>query len=341
MYNVGGGSGVCPNSLTADDSYLFSGGRCILLALSVIQLVYVLALAPLIAGIISAIEERIESKRGPSIFQPYYDLLKLFRKENVIPAKSSPIFRIGPYVTFSLYMLLTLVLPIITAFPLQFGPVVDFIGGGLTFGAAATFKKLMALDSRSNYAHLGTSRSASIGALSEPITVLIFIMLGVISKTNNPYIINNVLQTSMTWYLSLVHWFVAAAFFMVLLVETGKLPIESHSTAELGAIDQSMEIEYSGSDLAFFKWGGYAKQFLLMSVFLNVYTVPFWVPMKMNFYSVFIYMGIQLLKLVGLAIVFAFFEESVSKFRLLKNFDYIAVAFSMAFLSFLVFSISG
>ncbi len=308
--------------------------------LSVIQLVYVLMLAPLVAGIISTIEEKIESKKGPSIFQPYYDLIKLFRKENVVPAKSSPVFRIGPYIAFALYMLLTLVLPIITAFPLQFGPVVDFIGGGLTFGAAATFKKLMALDSRSNYAHLGTSRSASIGALSEPITVLIFIMLGVISKTNNPYVINNVLQTSTAWYLSLVHWFIAAAFFMVLLVETGKLPIESHSTAELGTIDQSMEIEYSGSDLAFFKWGGYVKQFLLMSVFLNVYTVPFWVPMKMDFGSILIYMVIQLLKLTGLAIIFAFFEESVSKFRLLKNFDYISIAFSLAFLSFLAFSVS-
>jgi formate hydrogenlyase subunit 4 len=311
-----------------------------LIILSVIQLVYVLALAPLIAGLIATIEERIESKKGPSIFQPYYDLFKLFRKESVVPSAASPLFRIGPYVTFALYMLLTLVLPIITAFPLQFGPVVDFIGGGLTFGAAATFKKLTALDSRNNYSHLGTSRSASIGALSEPITVLIFIILGVISQTNNPYVINNVLQTSTSWYLSLVHWFVAAAFFMVLLVETGKLPIESHSTAELGAIDQSMEMEYSGTDLAFFKWGGYAKQFLLMSVFLNVYTVPFWVPMRMNFNAVFIYMGIQLLKLIALSIVFSFLEETVSKFRLFKNFDYISIAFAMAFLSFLAFNVS-
>ncbi|HEU24086.1 MAG: formate hydrogenlyase subunit 4 [Mesoaciditoga sp.] len=311
-----------------------------LVLLSIIQLFYVLTLAPLIVGIISRLEEKIESKEGPSIFQPYRDLIKLFRKENVVPEQSSPIFRIGPYISFALYMLLTLVLPIITAFPLQFGPVVDFIGGGLVFGAAGTIKKITSLDSRNNYSHLGTSRSASMSALSEPITVLIFIMLGVISQTNNPYVINNVLQTSTSWYLSLTHWFVAAAFFMVLLIETGKLPIESHSNAELGAIDQSMEMEYSGTDLAFFRWGSYVKQFLLMSVFLNVYTIPFWIPMKMNFEFIFIYMGIQLLKLIGLSIVFAFFEESVSKFRLFKNFDYISIAFSLAFLSFLAFYVS-
>jgi hydroxymethylglutaryl-CoA lyase len=84
-----------------------------------------------------------------------------------------------------------------------------------------SLKKLAALDSRNNYAHLGTSRAASMGALSEPITVLIFIMFGVISKTHNPYVINNVFQSSISWYYSLTHWFTAFAFFMVLLIEIG------------------------------------------------------------------------------------------------------------------------
>ncbi|NOY08999.1 MAG: formate hydrogenlyase subunit 4, partial [Spirochaetes bacterium] len=157
-----------------------------LVALSIFQLSYVLLLSPLIFGILAKLEERIESKQGPGIFQPYYDIFKLLRKESVIPSVASPLFKSAPYISFSFYMLLTLVLPIITAFPLSFGPTVDFIGGGLTFGAAATIKKLSSLDSRSNYSHLGTSRASSVGALAEPIIVLIFIMLGVLSKTNNP-----------------------------------------------------------------------------------------------------------------------------------------------------------
>ncbi|MCL5737821.1 MAG: NADH-quinone oxidoreductase subunit H, partial [Bacteroidetes bacterium] len=139
-----------------------------LLLLSLLQLTYILLLAPLAAGILAKIEEVLESKKGPSIFQPYYDISKLFRKESIVPSAASPFFRVAPYITFALYLFLTLVLPIITAFPLTFGPVVDFIGGGLVFGAAAAIKKLAAIDSRSNYSHLGTSRSASIGALSEP-----------------------------------------------------------------------------------------------------------------------------------------------------------------------------
>jgi formate hydrogenlyase subunit 4 len=232
---------------------------------------------------------------------------------------------------------LTLVLPIITAFPLTFGPVVDFIGGGLVFGAAAAIKKLAALDSRNNYSHLGTSRAASIGALSEPIMLLIFIMLGVISHTNNPYVINNILQTSGAWYGSLVHWFVTIAFFMVLIVETGKLPIESHSMGELGMIDQSMEMEYSGRELALYKWGSYMKHFLLMNVFMNVLAVPFLVPMALSIPAVLVYALINFVKILVLVVVFALLNESVSKYRLFKIFDYVAVTFVFAFLAALVF----
>ena len=300
---------------------------------SVLQLIYVILLAPLIAGILAFIKERIESKQGPSVFQPYYDLFKLFQKESLVPKVASPIFRIGPYINFALYMLLIIILPIITGFPLTFGPTADFIGGGLIFGAASLIKKITALDSRNNYSHLGTARAASVGALAEPMIVLIFILCGIISNTNNPYVINNIFQTSWSWFFSIVHLFIASAFGMIIIIETGKLPIESKTQAEFGMIDQAMELEYSGTELAFYKWGGYIKHFLLMSVFLNVFTIPFWVPMEgASFGYVVIYSFIHFLKMVLLVIIIALIEESISKYRLYKIFDYMAVAFVLTLL---------
>ncbi len=307
---------------------------------SFIEIVYVLLAAPLIIGVLRSLEERIESKQGPSIFQPYYDLIKLFHKESIVPEISSPIFRFGPYAIVMFYAFLAMILPIITAFPLAFAPSADFIGGGLFFGAAAAIKKFSAIDSRSNYAHLGTSRSASLAVFAEPITVLIFIMLGVISNTNNPFVINQVLRSSPQWYFSLVHGFVLAAFFMILIVETGQLPVESHTNGELGMIDQAMPFEYTGADLAMYKLGSYMKTFILLSVFLNVYIIPFGVPMESSgFWSIIIYMGIHLLKLLGLIVIFALLNTTVSKFRLYKNFDYLAVAFAFAFLASLAYYI--
>ncbi|WP_025270519.1 respiratory chain complex I subunit 1 family protein [Hippea sp. KM1] len=308
---------------------------------SVMQLFFVAAFAPLIVGIFNKLLEIYQSKEGPPILQPYYDLAKLFRKQSVIPQVASDLFQVVPYITFSMYLFLTLVLPIITGFPLIFGPTVDFIGGGLIFAAIATLKKLAALDSRNNYSHMGVSRASSIGALSEPIIVLIFITFGAISHTNNPYVVNNILQTSTHWYASLVHWFVVFAFFMALLIETGKLPIESHTNNEFGMIDQAIEMEYSSKELAFMRWGSYIKQFLLMSVFLNDFLFPFFLPMKPDFWSVCVYSVIHLIKLTILVFIIATIQSTISKYKLFKNFEYVAIAFSFALLAILVFYTTG
>ena len=304
-----------------------------LLFYSLLQLIYVILLAPLIAGILSKIEERIESKQGPSVFQPYYDIIKLLKKESLVPEVASPLFRIGPYINFAFYMLLIIILPIITGFPLTFGPTADFIGGGLIFGAAALIKKITALDSRNNYSHLGTARASSVGALAEPFVVLIFILCGIISNTNNPYVINNIFQTSHLWFFSIVHLFIASAFAMIIIIETGKLPIESKTQAEFGMIDQAMELEYTGPDLAIYKWGSYIKHFLLMSVFLNVFAFPFFVPMEgASFTDIIFYSFIHFIKMVVLTVIFAFIEESISKYRLYKIFDFMAVTFVITLL---------
>lgn len=312
-----------------------------LILLSILQLLYVIALSPLIIGILNFFDERLSSRGGPSIFQEYYNLLKYFKKQSIYPNTASSFFSYTPYITFAMYLFLTLVLPIITAFPLTFGPIVDFVGGGLIFSAASTLLKLAALDSKNNYSILGASRSSSIGIFTEPVILLIFIMFGVISGTNNPYVINNILQTSTTWYYSLVHLFIALAFFFVLMIETGQLPIESHSLNELGSIDSLLIHEYSGRELALLKWGNYIKQFILMNVFLNIYTLPFFVPMKLNLISIFTYMFINLFKIIVLLIIFAFINSVISKYRLFKIFDYIAIAFSFALIAMLVFIISG
>lgn len=63
---------------------------------SILEILYVVALAPLFAGVQHSLEERLESQQDPTIFQPYFDLAKLFHKESPVPEVSSPIFRPGP-----------------------------------------------------------------------------------------------------------------------------------------------------------------------------------------------------------------------------------------------------
>ena len=88
-------------------------------------------------------------------------------------------------------------------------------------------------------------------------------------------------------------------------------------------------------------WGGYVKQFLLMSVFLNVFAVPFWVPMKASLGPLAVYLLIHFVKMLVLTLIFALINETVSKYRLYKNFDFIAMSFAFALLAGLAFYVTG
>ena len=57
--------------------------------LQIAQVVTVLALAPLLQGVILQWEERVQRAQGPGIFQPYRDLWKLFHKQGVVPETAS------------------------------------------------------------------------------------------------------------------------------------------------------------------------------------------------------------------------------------------------------------
>gem|GEM_PF-2510581 len=45
------------------------------------QVLFTLLMAPLFSGIMVKLKANVESRKGPSIFQPYFDLIKLFKKK--------------------------------------------------------------------------------------------------------------------------------------------------------------------------------------------------------------------------------------------------------------------
>ena len=55
-----------------------------------------LAFAPLIQGVMRSLRARLQGRPGPSPLQPYRDLLKLARKEALIPEGSSVLVLAAP-----------------------------------------------------------------------------------------------------------------------------------------------------------------------------------------------------------------------------------------------------
>src|SRR5271170_4275300 len=106
------------------------------IALNIAQLAFVFALSPLFAGILTRCKEMAQSKRGPSIFQPYRDLRKLFGKDERVPDESSWIFRAAPYFVFVVPLIITLLIPVLTNFPLFFAFAGDMLAAGFIFAVS-------------------------------------------------------------------------------------------------------------------------------------------------------------------------------------------------------------
>jgi formate hydrogenlyase subunit 4 len=306
------------------------------------QVASMLAFAPLITGVIAKVEAQIQFRKGPSPLQPYYDIAKFFRKESLWPQTASPFFEVAPVIAVAAYCSIALLIPILTSFPLPLGTAGDILGGALLFGLAGFVTALAGVDSGSLYAGIGSSRTQSVATLVEPTLIFVFFTVALVSGTDLPYALNATLQDSASQYFRPSHLLAAAAFFLMLLVDTGRVPIESQSsTLEFGMIDEARLFEHSGPAMALFKWAASMKQFLLYVVFLNVLVVPWGLADARGAAGVLLALVLLLAKMVGLGLVIVVIESSVAKLRLFRIPDFMGAGFVLSVLAILVFYLAN
>jgi formate hydrogenlyase subunit 4 len=238
------------------------------------QVLTVLALAPLLQGIILQFEERVQRGQGPGIFQPYRDLWKLFHKRLVVPETASWLFWVTPVVAFTCMMTVPILIPVITDFPLPLSNMGDILGGGLILTLGSFMITLAGLDTSSAYGGIGSSRSVMVAVLAEPTLILVFVGITLLAKAMLPFVVNHLLVSSWAVYWEPAHIFLAAAFFILLLVETDRMPIHSSTHIEVYMIEEARVLEYSGLLLALIRWASMMKQFILYTIFCNVLILP-------------------------------------------------------------------
>jgi formate hydrogenlyase subunit 4 len=300
------------------------------------QVMLLLAAAPLVSGVISRFEARIQSRRGPSIWQPYFDIIKYFGKESLRPQGSSWLFRAAPVIAFACYCTVALLIPILSHFPLPLGFMGDILGGAFILALAGFVTALAALEGGSPYTGLGGSRAIAIGSLVEPTLIAVFFAIALLSHSDNPYLMGATIQASVGAWFRPGHLLAAAAFFFMLLVDTGRIPIESSGTLELGMIDEARLLEHAGPEFAFYKWGGALKQFLLFTVFLNVLVAPWGLATTPTPSALFIAVVTLLGKMLLLGSVIGLIEISFAKLRLFRIPEFMAAGFVIAVLAVLI-----
>ncbi len=310
--------------------------------LQVLQSAVVVLLAPLYAGVLSRAESMVASKRGPSVFQPYRDLAKLLRKASATSDQASWVFRGAPFVVFSCYLTVSVIVPIITSQPLPLAFLSDLIGGAFVFGLAAFTMALAGLDTASPEGGLGASRATWVGSLAEPALILVFFTVGVLSASDNPYLMNHAVAASPYAMILPTHLLGTVAFFMLVLVENGRIPIENPAgTIEVSMIEEGRALEYSGRGYALIRWASWMKLFLFASIFMNVFVIPWGLGSAHSLVGGLVAIPVLLGKLAicGLAIVVI--DSSFAKLRFFRIAEFLGASFLLALLGIAISYVVG
>ena len=301
--------------------------------LQIAQVITVVGMAPLIQGIILQFEERVQRSQGPGIFQPYRDLWKLFHKQIVIPQTASWLFWLTPIVAFTCMLTVPILIPVLTDYPLPLSDMGDILGGGLILTLGSFMIILAGLDTSSAYGGIGSSRAAMVAILAEPTLILVFVGITLLAKAMIPFVVNHLLASNWPAYWSPAHLFLVAAFFILLLVETDRMPIHSSTHIEVYMIEEARILEYSGPLLALLKWASAMKQFILYTIFCNVLVLPWGLSMKGTAIGAVGAAAGLIIKFVMVAAMVVFVETAQSRLRFYRYQEPLAASFLLAVLS--------
>jgi formate hydrogenlyase subunit 4 len=311
-------------------------------AVQALQVLVVLVFAPLISGAISQVEARFQGRRGPRVLQPYYDLAKLFQKETLVPEGASLWFLAAPVIAFTAFLTVPLLIPVLTNFPLPLGYMGDIMGGGFILALGGFSVALAAAGTGGPYAQLGSSRAMTFGALIEPAVLFVVFAVALITTTDLPYAMAAVDRSSLAQALRPAHLLAALAFFLVVLSDTGRIPVETHTgTIELGMIDEARAFEHSGPALALLKWGSAAKQLVLYVILADVLSAPWGLAGTRRLGAVLLAVPVLLGKALAIGTVFSLIDNSFSKLRLYKITEFMASAFALAAMAVVVLYVGG
>ena len=296
------------------------------------QLVLLLLLAPLLSGLIKNWKAKLQNRRGPRIWQPYFDILKFLRKDMVISGHASWVFAATPYVVFVSALVVGLMVPLVSAqAPLSlFGGALAVVG---LLALGRFFLALGGLDPASAFGGMGSSREMTIAAIAEPAMMLAIFTVAITAGTTNLSHIVSASQGPGWKFLEPAHALAFAAMFIVLLAETGRIPVDNPAThLELTMIHEAMLLEYSGRYLAFIEWGASIKQLVLMALLVNIF-FPVGLAAESTPAAFALGLFFFVAKLAVLAGAVVLVEFTNAKLRLFRVPDLLSAAFILATLA--------
>lgn len=287
----------------------------------IINLIILLIVPFLMAGVIKKTKAFWGGRKGASIFQPLYDFVKLLKKDFVISKTTSGIFKIAPVVQLASVLFASMFVP------LACGSALINVAAGLiifayTLSLGKFFSLISAMDTGSSFEGMGASREACFTTIVEPAFFMLIASIMVLSGNYTFDALQNIL-TSAGSYGVLIQIFAVVVLFIMILIEGSRVPVDDPAThLELTMIHEVMILDNSGSDLAFFTWANSIKMLLLSS--LIAYIV---IPQGLaDWMAVLAYLLIMFL----ISVVIGTVESAMARFRMSHVFEFVFLMSSFA-----------
>jgi formate hydrogenlyase subunit 4 len=301
------------------------------IVLSVLQALFLLAIAPLVTGIIRKIKAYMQQRRGASIFQPYRDIAKYFHKDSVVSRETSWIF------SMAAVLIAALLVPVFVTRTLGF--VGDLIVVVYLLGTVRFFTALAALDAGSAFGGMGSSREMMVSSIVEPTMLLSIFAMGLITGTTSLGSIASALSISGIDLVRPALFLASAAFLISTIAENARVPVDNPTThLELTMIHEGMILEYSGKKLGLMELSGMTRLVLYFTILSNVF-FPWGIANDLSAISIGAGLVAILVKVLFLALIIAIIESSISKLRLFRLPNLLTVSFTLALLAVMSFYI--
>lgn len=218
-----------------------------------------LLLAMLYDGVDRVVHARMQRRLGPPYLQPFYDLMKLFVKENIVPRRAVAwVFNSAPALAVTAVLLVFLYVPM-GSMPPILGTSGDLILIVYLFALSAVAMVAGGFASGSPYANIGAQREMVLMMSYEvPLSIVVTTLAYFAYKNGMPGE-----PFSLSTFVAMPIWGVADwigilglfALFLALMAvvpaEVGKVPMDiAEAKTE---ILEGLISEYSGRNLAMFK----------------------------------------------------------------------------------------
>jgi formate hydrogenlyase subunit 4 len=267
------------------------------------------ALAPLLPGTVQSLKGRLQGRRGVSPLQPYRVLRRLWGKSTVDPIGSGPVYRVAPAVATACMLFGFALVPLA-------GRSADWSLGNdalVLVGLLALARFVMAAaawDTGNGFALMGAARDLMLAVFGEALLALALLVAALPARSTDLVAMSEAAAGADIWGEP-AHWCGALAFALVVLVETGRQPIDNPDThLELTMIHEGPLLEYAGRDLAYLHWVAAARHWLVL-----VLATQLFLPHPAGF-------GAGLAALAGgllvLCAALAVIETAQAKMRLLR-----------------------